>query len=108
MDLIRLAQYEAFGFNMMHYAATGNWQKGSTVLSLNAYLDLDGILRSGSRARNQHWAPEVTRKPIIMPRDHRVTLLLARNYTDFKATAHHQTHSQSKCKHCTGSKAYEH
>jgi hypothetical protein len=78
MDLIRLAQYEAFGFNMMHYASTGKWQKGSTLLNLNAYLDMDGILRSGSRAKNQSWAPEVTRRPIMLPRDNRVTLLIAR------------------------------
>jgi hypothetical protein len=78
MDLIRVAQHEAFGFNMTHYAATGKWQKNSTLLNMNAYLDEDGVLRSNSRTRNQHWISEVSRRPIIMPRDHRVTLLIAR------------------------------
>ncbi|KAK3093009.1 hypothetical protein FSP39_009964 [Pinctada imbricata] len=63
--------------------------RNSTLLSLNPVMDQNGILRVGGRVSQSNMILDgnVATKPIIIPKDHHIGLLLVRHFHD---QVHHQ------------------
>lgn len=79
MKLIRLAQLEAFSSEMTYLEKKKDIQSESKILSLNPFLDENGILRVGGRIKHSNLTFD-QKHQIILPKDHQLTILLLNFY----------------------------
>lgn len=90
-NLIRRAQIENFEKEMskMQINCIENVSKSSVLFGLSPYLAENGFLRVHGRIDASNEAMSNTKRPIILPREHHVTHLIA---TDYHRRYHHCNH----------------
>ena len=79
MRYIRQAQQEIFAEEIRAVKAGKELPSGSKLLPLRPVLDEDGVLRCDGRLRYADFLPWETRHPIILPRNHWITMLIIRH-----------------------------
>ena len=78
--IIRSLQQEHFQDEYRSLGRKKPIEGKSKLLSLNPFLDEDGLMRANSRLKNADYLPFSTRFPVILPRRTWVTKLVVRNY----------------------------
>ena len=74
--LVKLAQKQAFPSELTQLQAKGHIDRSSVTLSLNPFLDSDGLMRVGGRLK--HSSLDYSQKhPILLPKNHKLTELIA-------------------------------
>ncbi|XP_072392156.1 uncharacterized protein [Diabrotica undecimpunctata] len=76
---IKMAQLETFGSDILSIKRLGSLCKTSSLISLNPFLDSEGILRVGGRLQNSD-LPFSQKHPIILPKNHVLTRLIVTSY----------------------------
>jgi len=79
MRYIRQAQREVFAEEIRAVKARKELPSGSKLLPLRPVLDEDGVLRCDGRLRYADCLPWETRYPIILPRNHWITILIIKH-----------------------------
>lgn len=77
--LIQLIQGQHFGVDLSNLMHSGTVDAKSKLLSLNPFVDSNGIIRVGGRLRHAN-LPYSHKHPIILPAKHQFTLLLIEHY----------------------------
>lgn len=77
--VIKTVQEEAYREEISSLKHTGQVHKRSAILSLNPYVDEEGLLRVGGRLKRS-CLPLDEKHPIIIPRKNHVATLLIRHY----------------------------
>lgn len=72
---IKNVQQMEFADDINSLITKGKVHSKSKLLSLNPFLDQDGILRVNGRLKNAHLSPGM-KHPIIIPHNHRITTLI--------------------------------
>lgn len=75
--LCRYVQHQHFNQEIHELMRTGVISNTSKILSLNPFLDQNGLLRVGGRLKNSDIAYEA-KHPILLPKDHTITKLIIR------------------------------
>ncbi|XP_018359963.1 PREDICTED: uncharacterized protein LOC108759145 [Trachymyrmex cornetzi] len=76
--LCRYVQHQYFDSEIQELIRVGVISKTSKILSLNPFLDRNGLLRVGGRLRNSDISYEA-KHPILLPKDHMITKLIIRD-----------------------------
>lgn len=76
--IIKHAQHQMFGTEIADLKNKRPIQKKSSLLSLNPFLDDNGVLRVGGRLKHANLKYE-RKFPILLPPRHHITLLLIKN-----------------------------
>ena len=79
-EIVRLAQREAFRDEYAALSLGKPIPQKSQLIKLNPRIDEDGVIRCDGRLKFAEFLPYDTRCPIILPRGHRVTRLIVKNY----------------------------
>ncbi|XP_055591140.1 uncharacterized protein LOC129743191 [Uranotaenia lowii] len=66
-------------------------KKSSPIASYNAFLDEAGVLRVSGRLEAADWLPYDAKYPIILPKNHRITVLLL----DWMHRKHHHANNET-------------
>ncbi|XP_058979028.1 uncharacterized protein LOC131802654 isoform X1 [Musca domestica] len=80
MYLCRCVQQEVHGDEILDIQRTGSVSANSSIKSLNPQIGSDGLLRVSGRIENAVFLSLDTRRPIILHKGHRFTLLLVEFY----------------------------
>nr|XP_023025899.1 uncharacterized protein LOC111513909 [Leptinotarsa decemlineata] len=76
--LTRLAQSEIFAVEINQLTSFGHVNNKSPLLNLNPFLDECGIIRVGGRLKHSNF--DLNKKhPAVLPKSHRLTVLIARD-----------------------------
>lgn len=76
--MLKLAQLETFGSEILMLKKGGKIRNNSKVLNLNPFLDTSGLLRVGGRLNNANLNYD-QQHPIILPYKHELTRLIVRD-----------------------------
>lgn len=76
--LIKIAQQDEFKQEISDLRKHNQIQIKSNLLTLNPFIDLNGILRVGGRLANSHFS-ENKKHPILLPKGHKLTLLIIKH-----------------------------
>ena len=76
LQLVKYAQWQSFSSDIQNLIDKKPLERSSTILSLDPFLDRQGILRVGGRLVNADIAYE-RRHQILLPKGHKLTYLLA-------------------------------
>lgn len=79
-ELCRLAQREGFPDEMNALAAKKPIRKSSPLYRSMPYLDEVGVLRVYGRIDCAPCLPSFSKKPILLPKDHHITILIVKYY----------------------------
>ena len=86
MNILLIVQRDIFADEIESLESGKPVPHGSPLRDLDPYLDEDGLIRVGGRLRRSK-LPHMEKFPIVMPRNHHVSLLLIRDHHD---QIHHQ------------------
>ena len=90
--IFREVQRECFHQEIENLEHGQNINKNSPLIELNPFLDHNKILRIGGRIKHSN-EPFELKQPIIMPKNHHVSVLLVEKYhAEIKHQGHHFTH----------------
>jgi hypothetical protein len=78
--IIRLVQESAFPDEINALKSNKSLKSNSKLLTLNAYIDKDGIICVGGRLNKNSLIRETQKHPYVIPKDHHVTQLIIRHY----------------------------
>lgn len=95
--LFRKAQMDKFSYEIATLRGNANLSpqdqiaipRSSAISTLSPYIDEDGVLRVEGRIDASTDTSNDAKRPIIMPRDHRITSLIAQSY---HKRFHHHNH----------------
>lgn len=79
LAIVRFVQRRFFGSELKELEKSGRVSASSKILSLDPTVDSNGILRVGGRLAHSALS-EDSRNPIIIPHDHHIAGLIARDY----------------------------
>ena len=77
--VIKTVQEEAFSEEILSFQRSGQVHKRSSILSLNPFVDEEGLLRVGGRLK-QSSLPYDKKHPIIIPKNSHIAVLIIRHY----------------------------
>ena len=77
--VIKTVHREAFSEEILSFQRSGQVHKGSSILSLNPFVDEEGLLRVGGRLK-QSSLPYGEKHPIIIPKNSHIAVLIIRHY----------------------------
>jgi hypothetical protein len=78
--ITRLVQESAFPDEINALKSNKSLKSNSKLLTLNAYIDKDGIICVGGRLNKNSLIRETQKHPYVIPKDHHVTQLIIRHY----------------------------
>lgn len=78
LRILRMTQGEAFTKELADLSKKREISKKSSLLSLNPFLDIDGLLKVGGRLRHAEISQE-QKHPIILPSSHHITELILKS-----------------------------
>ncbi|XP_050091961.1 uncharacterized protein LOC126575353 [Anopheles aquasalis] len=78
--MYRKAQQDVYAEDIAAIRRQGHVDKGSSVASLNPFLDDHGVMRARGRLENATALGREARTPILLPQKHKVTKLVVRDY----------------------------
>jgi hypothetical protein len=78
--ITRLVQESAFPDETNPLKSNKSLKSNSKLLTLNAYIDKDGIICVGGRLNKNSLIRETQKHPYVIPKDHHVTQLIIRHY----------------------------
>ena len=81
VNILRSVQRDIFADEIESLESGKPVPRGSPLRTLDPYLDEDGLIRVGGRLRRSK-LPHLEKFPIVMPRNHHVSLLLIRHHHD--------------------------
>lgn len=79
-DLIKLAQQDEYPLELNALKRNVELTKGNVLLPMSPFIDDTGIMRAQSRLEACEIMNEAAKRPIILPRQHRVTELIMHDY----------------------------
>ncbi|XP_035787838.1 uncharacterized protein LOC118464509 [Anopheles albimanus] len=78
--MYRKAQQDVYAEDIAAIRRQGHVDKGSSVASLNPFLDDHGVMRARGRLENATALGRDARTPVLLPQKHKVTKLVVREY----------------------------
>ncbi|XP_050093839.1 uncharacterized protein LOC126576575 [Anopheles aquasalis] len=78
--MYRKAQQDVYAKDIAAIRRQGHVDKGSSVASLNPFLDDYGVMRVRGRLENATALDRAARIPVMLPQKHKITELLVRDY----------------------------
>ena len=77
--VIKTVQEEEFSEEILSFQRSGQVHKRSSILSLNPFVDEEGLLRVGGRLK-QSSPPYDEKHPIMIPKNSHIAVLIIRHY----------------------------
>nr|XP_041632359.1 uncharacterized protein LOC121502723 [Drosophila kikkawai] len=87
IEICRMVQQEAFPEEIKNLRNQQIITKQSPIYELSPYIETDGLLHLSGRIDEASFLPQPRRRPILLPKDHRVSYLIMRH---FHTKYHHQ------------------
>lgn len=91
IEALKIAQADGFPSEIEKLKNNQSMSPKSPIACMNPYLDEDGVMRSNSRLENCSVVDEYTKRPIIMPQRHHLTMLICREYHERFFHINHET-----------------
>lgn len=88
--VIKLCQADAWNEELRQLAKSNTVSKQSTILELNPFIDKDGLLRVGGKAKRSLALSDQEKHPLIIPKGSHIAKLIILHHHQ---KVHHQGHS---------------